>query len=504
MTKRITAFLLCAVIIASVFSACSSSDPEPEQITQQDATTAQVIPPEDNIPPDDTTFKLSYTQTDSLNPYKSNTLNNQIIGQLVFDGLFKLDGDFNASPNIAESYRYPNSKTLEVTIKSGQTFSDGSLLTADDITYSFKQASASSYWGNSLNGISSCSAASNMVVVFKLKYPNAYAHNLLSFPIVSTGKNEDGFPIGSGRYYFAKESGETVLKANTQNGFSPYLTTIHLENITAYESIDNAVNIGNISFAFRDLGRDSSRNITSAKRLVNMNNLVYLGVNNKKGITANAYIRKAISLALDRETLVRSPYNSFAREATTVFHPQFELSTTRIFDGSADINGAKQAIAQSGVSKLSLSLLVNGENADRVNCAKTIKQQLEAVGFSVNLVIADSFEKYEERIKNESFDLYLGEAKITDDMSLNMFFSSNGATNYGIDSDKCKSAEQYEKYINGEADLGAFLLAFSEEMPYIPLLYREGMICYSKAMKGDMQGTYNDCFANIENWYFKS
>ena len=500
MAKRITALLLCAAIIAAVFSACSAPEPEPEP----EDTTAQVTSPTDIIPTDDTTFKLSYTQSDSLDPYKAKTLNNQIIGQLVFDGLFKLDGNFNASPNIAASYRYPEPKKLEVTIKSGMTFSDGSLLNAEDVTYSFKQAAASSYWGNSLNGISSCSVASNTVIVFNLKYPNPYAHNLLSFPIVSTDKDDDGYPVGSGRYYFAKEGGDTVLKANTQNGFSPHLTTIHFENIIAYESIDNAVNIGNISFAFRDLGRDSSRKITSGKRLVNMNNLVYLGVNNKRGITTNANIRKAISLAIDREMLVKSPYNSFAQEATTVFNPQFELATTQIFGNSADISAAKQAIAKSGVSNLSLSLIVNGDNTDRVTCAKLIKQQLEAVGFSVSLTIVDSFKKYEPRIKKENFDLYLGETKITADMSLNTFFSSDGATHYGINAEKCKSAEQYNKYLKGEAELGAFLRTFSDEMPYIPLLYRKGMICYSKAMNGDMQGTYNDCFANIENWYFKS
>ena len=52
--------------------------------------------------------------------------------------------------------------------------------------------------------------------------------------------------------------------------------SLQLENITSYESIDNAVNIGNISFAFRDLSRDSSRKISSNKKMVNMNNLVYI------------------------------------------------------------------------------------------------------------------------------------------------------------------------------------------------------------------------------------
>ena len=501
MAKRITAFILCAILLVSVLSACSSPAPSPEP---EEKKTEPIQSQTDTIPNDDTTFKLSYTQTDSLNPFKAKTQNNQLIGQLVFDGLFKLDGNYKASPKIAESYSYPDSTTLRVTIGRTLTFSDGSMLTAEDVVYSFEKAASSSYWGNSLDGISSCKASGSTTVTFNLKHPNNYAHNLLIFPIISTENDENGYPVGSGRYYFATESGELVLKANTQNGFSAHLTTIHLENITSYESIDNAVNIGNISLAFRDLGRDSTKKITADKKLVNMNNLVYLGVNNNRGITSNSYIRKAISLAIDRDKLIQSPYSSFGQAATTVFNPQFELSVTKIFEETADVNAAKQAIAQSGVSNLSLSLLVNGDNTDRVTCAKMIEQQLEAVGFSVNIITENSYEKYQSRIEKENFDLYLGETKISPDMSLYTFFSSGGATHYGIDLDDCSSAEQYKKYLSGDAELGTFLLEFSNEMPYIPLLYRKGMICYSKAMNGDMQGTYTDCFANIENWYFKS
>ncbi|MDE7124753.1 MAG: ABC transporter substrate-binding protein, partial [Eubacterium sp.] len=471
---------------------------------EPETTTAPPLQQKNFIPTDDTTFKLSYTQSDSLNPYECITQNNQLLAQLVFESLFNLDENYKSSLNLASSYRYTNSKTLEVTIPDGLTFSDGSALTADDITYSFRKAAKSSYWGNSLNGISSCNAASATVIEFHLRYPNSYAQNLLIFPIMSTSNDENGYPVGNGRYYFAKENGETVLKANVSDDFNPHLTAIHLENITSYESIDNAVNIGNISFAFRDLSRDSARKISSNKKMVNMNNLVYIGINNSSGITANSYIRKAISLAVTREALVKSAYSNFAHEATTVFNPDFELSATQIFDTSADTNAAKQAIAQSGISNLSISLLVNNSNADRATCAKLIKQQLEAVGFQVNLVTAGTYEDYEKRITEEQFDLYVGETKVSPDMSLQTFFSSDGSTHYGIKIEECNSAAEYNKYINGETELGAFLLAFSDEMPYIPLLYRKGMICFSKAMNGDMQGTYTNCFANIENWYFKA
>ena len=183
--------------------------------------------------------------------------------------------------------------------------------------------------------------------------------------------------------------------------------------------------------------------------MVNMNNLVYIGINNNSGITANSYIRKAISLAVNREALVKSAYGNFAHEATTVFNPDFELSETQIFDTSTDANAAKQAIAQSGVSDLSISLLVNNSNSDRATCAKLIKQQLETVGFQVNLVTASTYEDYEKRITDEQFDIYVGETKVTPDMSLQTFFSSDGSTHYGINTEECNSASEYGKYING-------------------------------------------------------
>lgn len=497
MAKKIIAIILSAAFIAAVLSSCASSVTEPETTTlspESEKTTA--------IPNDDTTFKLSYTQSDSLNPFEAVTLNNQIIDQLVFESLFDLDDNYKSSLNIATSYEYTDSTTLEVSIQNGPAFSDGSELSADDIVYSFRRAAESAYWGNSLSGISSCRAESDNIVIFNLEYPNSYAHNLLIFPIVSSNGDSNGYPVGSGRYSFAEEDGETVLKAAAKKSFSPHITTIHLENITSSESIDNAVNIGNISFAFRDLSRDSSQKISAGKKLVNMNNLVYIGVNNKSGCTANSYIRKAISLAVDRDTLVKSAYGSFAQMANSVFNPQFELSTTKLFEKSADINAAKQAIYQSGVSDLSLSLLVNRDNTDRVTCAKLVKQELEAAGFSVNLVEAESYEQYQQLITSESFNLYIGETKLAPDMALHSFFESGGSTHYGIDTDNSKSAEVYYNYINGDAELGTFLLAFSDEMPYIPLLYRKGMICFTKAMNGDIQGTYTDCFSNIEDWYF--
>lgn len=497
MAKRIIALILAAVVVALSLTSCSGSESD----TDTDTNSA-VIEQETVISEDSTTFKLSYTQSDSLDPYEATTLNNQVLSQLVFESLLDLDENFKASLNIAASYEYEDSETLVVVITEGLTFTDGSTITAGDVAASFNAAKESEYWGSSLDGIDSCTVRSSTEIVFHLSTANPYAHNLLVFPIVNYDASGD-YPVGSGRYYYADEDGETVLIANTQDGFDPYITVIHLENIVSEDSIDNAVNIGNISFAFRDLSSNSSRRITANKRLINMNNLVFIGVNTKSGITANADVRRAISLAIDRSTLAQSAYGGFAQAAVSVFNPQFELSETEIFSEDGDSSAAKQLLQTSGASSTEISILVNSSNTDRVACATLIKQQLEEAGFSVT-VDAESDEDYFEMIENEEFDLYIGEIKLPPDMSLWAFFDSEGTACYGIDTENSATAQAYAAYMDSSGLIGDFFLAFSSEMPFIPVVYRRGMTCFTKTMNGDIQGNYYDCFLNIEDWYFDS
>lgn len=495
MTKQILAILLAVLLTVSCFTACTQNPQEDTQTTQQAAT---------QFLTDDENFKLSYTQSDSLDPFEAKTQNNQVLASLVFEALFVLDENFSAQPDIATGYEYTDSKTLTVTIPSGLVFSDASALTSEDVVYSFEAAADSPAYGSSLSGIDSAYADGDNTVVFTLHYANPYAHNLLTFPIASTKKSKKGYPIGSGKYRYKATQRGLTLSANDKEGFQPHITTIHLINIAAADSIDNAVNIGNISYAFRDLSENSTKRMTAAKKQVMLNNLVYIGFNNKSAAMSDARVRKAVSLAIDRATIAKSAYSGYAEAARSVFNPDFELADgTTLFAAEADPAAAKQQIALSGVAEkaLNITLLIN-KNTNRATAAGLIKTQLESVGFKVT-VEEEKFSVYQTRIKNLDYDLYLGETRLPNDMCLNTFFTDSGAARYGIAQDKNSTAALYEKYLNGEEELGKFILSFSESMPFAPVVYRKGMICYSKSLKGDMQGYYGNFFTNIEDWYFE-
>lgn len=497
MNKRMMAVVLLICSVACLFSSCSEKSSNQSGHKSVIQTTTSIVK-------DSSGFKLSYTQSDSLNPYETDTLNNQVVENLVFESLFILDEGFEAQPQLATSYTYTDSKTLSVAIESGNRFSDGSSLDAKDVVNSFNKAKDSYRWKNSLKAINSASAESNTVIRFKLAYKNPNAHKLLTFAITNGKSDKKGYPIGSGRYKFSEGNGTVYLEVNPKKAdFSPRFIKIPLVNIATAESIENAINIGNISYAFRDLSEGNTAKIQSNKKAVNLNNLVYIGINNNIGITKNDNIRRAISLAIDRDALVKSAYQGYAKSATSVFHSASAIGKqTAVFNKNADAAAAKQAIAQSSYdeSKLKIDILVNN-NQSRLAAARLIKQELEAVGFKVT-INKEKNKAYQSKIKSNSFDLYIGETRIPADMSLNSFFTKKGATHYGINTDKSASAKAYRGYLNSDNELGSFVLNFSQEMPFVPLLYRQGMICYSKSLHGDMQGYADNYFSNIQDWYY--
>ncbi|MCR5207353.1 MAG: ABC transporter substrate-binding protein [Eubacterium sp.] len=497
MIKKLTAVLLTILICVLSLSACTADKPVQPAVTTETAEESSVRSV------DASGFKLSYSKSDSLNPFESETLNNQVLETLVFESLFILDETWEAQALLAESYEYTDSETLVVKLKEGAVFSNGKKLRAENVVYSFKRAKDSPRWSAALSGFSSAEEKSEYEVKFNLTSPNPEAHKLLTFAIAKMDPDKNGYPIGSGRYKYGEGAGLVYLEVNPKyrGDFNPHFTKLLLINITDETSIENAVNIGNISLAFRDMSKGSKNKIQCNKKPVNLNNLVYLGINCESGITANAYIRKAISLAIDRDTLVKSAYRGYAKPALSVFNPACKLGkSTAVFKSTADTDGAVQAIAQSGIDKKDLKLdILTSSSEGKSDAAQLIKQQLEAVGFKVT-VNKEKPSTFSTEVKYRHFNLYVGETRLTGDMGLKSFFGG-GATSYGIDGD-FETVKSYKGYLNGENEIGKFVLDFSQELPFVPLLYRQGMLCYSYSLRGDMQGYTDNYFSNIEDWYF--
>lgn len=495
--KKITALFLAGVIALS-FAACSSGGESEED------TTVSTQPAD--TPKSDTPLRISYTKSDSLNPYKAETQNNIVIADLVFDTLFRLDETFSPILELASSYEFTDATTLNVTYRSGAVFSDGSALQSGDILASFEAAKDSPIYSGTLSGIRSASAGAGSTIVFELAYANPNAASLLTFPILKASEIDSDLPLGSGRYAFDEDdSGNITLVQNTKKeNFEPFIQSIRLVNIASSESIANGISIDNIDYAFFSLDDEDAKSIKSQTKQVNINNLVYLGFNTaSSSIMSNAALRQAVSLAISRDTIAKSAYHGYALAATSIFNPACTLAeVSAIFAEDSNASAAQQAITQNGadLNKNTVRLIVNRENASRTAAATVIETALEAVGFTVD-VRQLSYSDYTQALEKGQYELYLGETKLSDDMCLYPFFQKDGALHYGINENGA-SAKAYASYMGG-SEIETFVSEFASEMPFVPLVYRRGIIGYSKDLHGDMQGIYKNYFSNIEEWYFE-
>ena len=146
-----------------------------------------------------------------------------------------------------------------------------------------------------------------------------------------------------------------------------------------------------------------------------------------------------------------------------------------------------------------MELLVSEGNSFRAAAAELLQQQLAKAGVSVT-VVSLPFEEYGERLKSGDFTLYLGEIRLPANMALWPFFTSGGPAAYGINTGG-NAAAAYGEYLAGGKTLQEFIDAFTQDVPFIPLCWREGLAAYDRSLTGVAPTAFN-AYYGIGGWSF--
>lgn len=487
-------------------------------------------------------FTLAYSSTDTLNPYTAATRSNQELTQLMFDPLVKLDGSFQPVYVLAESVSL-NGTSCVVKLRDA-TFSDGSAVTAEDVTYSIKKARESTTrYKAQVDNIKSASASSASTVSLTLQKADPYAVNLLDFPIIKmnsdTRKDEDNRalpPVGSGRYTYDAQS-ETLQANPAYTGGAMNLSSITLVDAPDNEALNHSIEVGSLSMYFSDLSDNVLPKMTGKSLNVPLNNLVYLGVNFNNGLLSKPEIRQAVSAALNRTALAESAYYGHALAASSPFPSVWQEAAA--MDSVPLTPNMEQVVAnleKVGYNKkdsdgywvndkgnrVSLRLTCNLDNSTRLNAANTIREQLAEAGIEI-VVRSVNRDAYNAEVTAGSFDLYLGEVKLLNNMDITQLVTYGGSVAYGIippvssqpasSSDPAagsadptgqqtpqspNTAEAVANFYAGKAMLSEVTAAFTSELPMIPLLHRCGQVTYSSKLAVGPSSTVSDLFFGIE------
>lgn len=482
---------------------------------------------------------LLYSATDSFNPYTVKTDINRQIVKLLYDPLVKINDKFEAVNTIASSVE-TNGKVCTVKLKTIK-FSDGTPLTAEDVVYSCNLArNSESVYKDKLYEVESVKTDGNSVV-FTLTKNDPYFVNVLDFPIIKKGSDtvtdSDSVsipPIGSGRFKLNETYNGLEINEN-YNGKIKNIKEIKLINAPDTESVAHYTEIGAADMYFTEIS-DGQITRMSAKRVeVNLNNFVYLGINQNYAPLNQANLRQAISSAVDRTKLCKNAFYNNALPATGFFHPVWkETGSVQNIEIQANSEITIENLEEIGYNKLNsegirvnenstplkFTLLVNSENRIRVLAANTIASQLSAVGIGIT-VVEKPYEQYIEALKSGGFQLYLGEVKLTDNMDISPLFGIGGSAAYGMpyvkDTTEEKQTDESEaqtetkpqtsssqtvlkEYANSNATIKDVAVVLQTDMPAIPLCYRTGVLFYNKKIENVENSSVSDIYFSIESY----
>ncbi len=540
--KRIIAVVLVLLTVFAV--SCKSQEETP------------AVPPvtQNNSPAKTTTLTIFYNAKDSLNPYAMTSEHNIRLQTLLYDPLVAIDQNFQPQFVIADSVDVVE-KVCTVTLKD-VFFSDGSVLTADDVVYSMKLAMESeSNYALQLTNIKSYSATDSKTVTIELKSYDPYFANLLTFPIIKakselrTDENKIVLePIGSGRFIFDRDAKH--LKANKNHISGAFsLETIQLIDAPDQEVVNFNLESDYINIYYSNLNDGNMPSMNGSVSRSPLNNLIYLGVNLDSTWLSSAEMRYAVSYAIDRTAVVEKAYYSYAMAATGLFHPLWEdakgiqnlNSTANLQNSIANLNDLgynnkdkEGFFVNSKGKRITLKLICNEENSRRVAAATLIEKQIEAAGLNVELKIMP-WEQYKRALSGGDFDLYIAEVSLFNNMDVTELVTSTGSLSYGIPNivkqekpdnvtddkadDKADDAVTdgtvddaepeflpnetvdiaVKGFYQGTSSLTDIINAFNAEMPIIPICYRSGITVANSNITSENMSSVTDAYYNITN-----
>lgn len=526
--KGAAAMLLCAAVLASS-AGCDSGDPsyaEREQLIEELYGAVELEGTEQNVGGDATTsnFTLAYFKDDTINPYLCTSTLNATLSDLIYDQLITVNSEFEAEMVIAQKVEYTGNRAITVTLRDGIVFSDGTLLTGADIQYSFnaaRQAAADgkkgSRFANALSIFQNCTYSGNKVY-FRLNDPDPRAYLLLDFPIIKAETDKDGrAPIGSGRYIFISDVLTGTYLLRNEKWYSTNVSNVRRISLTSMptvESIVNSVEIGTISFYYTDLRDGYPNRLNASYTTVDINNLVYVGVNTAHPTLSNTAVRKAMSLAMNREDIITASYAGRAYAATgplTTSWPVAAIaqsgSTLASEDSAIKTLEDDHFINEDASRKfhryndqgqyLEFTIIVNKDNEMQCSVAEQIAMQLEKVGIGITIEPV-TYTRLVERIAAGQYDLYLAEYSLLNNMDFSQLFTPNEGLYYGLTPQQ--TIDAWNSYLNGVVTIDKVIQSFETEIPFIPVCYRLGIACYARSLNARMNISESDPFWGMQDW----
>ena len=290
----------------------------------------------------------------------------------VFDFLTQLSSDGKVVAGAATSWSgNADDSVWTYKLRSGMTFSDGTPVTAADVAFSYQTVinNPKSLIHSYVTDIKTVTAPDASTVVFTMLKPYvAWPAQTATIGIVSkaayTSEGAAKFatdPVGSGPYTvvsFDAASAKIVLKANPKY----WAGEPKAQNATIQQVTDATTRLNGLQSGQFDLALVGGGQVATAKSAglhtqseISTKN-IYIGFNTDAAGVSSPMLRQAISLAIDRQAIVKTLLSGLATPTGQMPTPSLNAYDPSIQAPTLDVAKAKSLVASSGYSGQTIEL----------------------------------------------------------------------------------------------------------------------------------------------------
>lgn len=474
---------LCAALTLPLFllTGCWEDDLPMEEEENPFPPAEEVQEEPRNILPQ--SFSLPYHPDLTLDPISCPDGMQQVVGTLLYEGLFYLDPQLMPQAQLCSDYQVSeDGKTYVFTLRPNVSFSDGSPLRGKDVKDTLNRAKSSVRYGARLAQVSRIRADDSTVTI-SLNTPNRGFPALLDIPIVKSGTEKQLVPIGTGPYLFSAEASIPKLIANQvwwQGSIQP-IDRVSLVEASDYDAMLYRFTSHDVQLITADL--TSSVPVSAAGNIsfqdADSTIFQYVGCNVRRKPLDDPAFRQALLNGFNRATIISAFLSGHGKAAQFPVSPASPLYPQEL-EQDYSRESFTAALQKAGYSAgRRLTLLVNEENSFKVSVAGYLAEFLSDAGVPVQLKVLP-WAEFTAALAAGNFDLYYGELRLTADWDLRALLSSGGSLNYGgwADPQTDQLIAAFAAAQDRQAAMTALCQHLQAQAPILPVCFKSTSVLF--------------------------
>jgi len=349
-----------------------------------------------------------------LNPILATDSSSSEITGFLFNGLVKYDKDLSTIVgDLAKEFYFEDDKTLIFKLRKNVKWHDGNPFSAKDVVFTYEvliSPQISSPYSSSFRFVQSVEAVDDFTI--KVKYKEPYFKALETWMmgilpqhvlrdeqnLMSASFNTN--PIGTGAYKLEQlEHSKNIILAAFDDYFEGRAKidkiSFHViaDPMTRFLMLKSgALDVGSIEPMQyeRQLNDDFFSKFNIYENI--SQSYTYLGFNLRHEKFKNPKIREALSLAIDREELVKILFFGHAEVCTGPFLPASKAFNSDVKAPLQNIKRAKELLSKAGYDEknpFSFEIVTSNSSEIRPYAAQILQYQLKKAGVDVTLRVME-------------------------------------------------------------------------------------------------------------------